>query len=201
MAALHQALQTLGPISYDTVPTSTDELKTFLQQTFAQSQLLIDSVPPPPPDISTPVTARSRANTTTSIASNVSEVSASSARSDPPIADHLALQREWGKPIKLSAKENPLGMAVYKLAGRDGRGAWFARRSVHEGGMGFDKWKAGLQYEFPESLKVQGGPGTGNVRGIGGEKRVERKEVEGVGCMEGLNGTYYKLDYLVLMRA
>ena len=94
-----------------------------------------------------------------------------------------------------------MGMAVYRLAGKDGRGAWFARRSVHEGGMGFDQWKAGLQHEFPESLKVQGGPGTGNVRGIGGEKRVDRKEVEGVGCMEGLNDTQGEMDYHVLIRA
>jgi hypothetical protein len=75
-------------------------------------------------------------------------------------------------------------MSVYKLAGKDGRGAWFARRSVHEG-MGFMKWKLGLQREFPETLEVQGGPGEGNIRGIGGERRVERGVVEGVGCVEG----------------
>ena len=96
----------------------------------------------------------------------------------------MALQKEWGKPIKLGAKENPLGMSVYKTSGKDGRGAWFARRSVHEG-LGFRKWKLGLQQEFPESLASQGGPGDGNIRGIGGERRVERREVEGVGTVEG----------------
>lgn len=94
------------------------------------------------------------------------------------------LQKEWGKPIKLSVKENPLGMAVYKLAGKDGKGAWFARRSVHEG-LGFRKWKLGLQKEFPESLKVQGGPGEGNIRGIGGERVVESISVDGMGQLEG----------------
>ena len=87
----------------------------------------------------------------------------------------------------MAAKDNPMGMAVYKLGGKDGRGAWFARRSVHEG-MSFAKWKLGLQREFPESLAVQGGPGEGNIRGIGGERRVERKAVEGVGSMEGKSG-------------
>ena len=77
-----------------------------------------------------------------------------------------------------------MGIAVYKLGGKDGNGAWFARRSVHEG-LGFKKWKLGLQREFPESLMVQGGPGEGNIRGIGGERRVERRGVEGVGTIEG----------------
>lgn len=75
-------------------------------------------------------------------------------------------------------------MAVFKLAGKDGKGAWFARRSVHEG-MGFKKWVMGLQNEFPESLEVQGAPGEGNIRGIGGERMVERIEVDGVGTIEG----------------
>ena len=77
-----------------------------------------------------------------------------------------------------------MGIAVYKLGGKDGKGAWFARRSVHEG-MGFSRWKAGMQKEFPESMKVQGGPGSGSIRGIGGEKRVESREVKGVGNLEG----------------
>lgn len=77
-----------------------------------------------------------------------------------------------------------MGISVYKLAGKDGKGAWFARRSVHEG-LGFEKWKKGLEREFPETMKVQGGPGVGNIRGIGGERRVEHKVVDGVGKMEG----------------
>lgn len=75
-------------------------------------------------------------------------------------------------------------MSVYKMGGKDGRGAWFARRSVHEG-LGFRKWKLGLQREFPETLEVQGGPGEGNIRGIGGERRVENIVIDGVGSIEG----------------
>lgn len=69
-------------------------------------------------------------------------------------------------------------MSVYKLAGTDGKGAWFARRSVHCG-LGFERWKRALQQEFPETMKVDGGPGVGNIRGIGGERCVECREAGG----------------------
>lgn len=183
MSALHAALKTLSPTDFTTVPTD-DSLKDFLAETFADAQLLVDSIPIPPPADSALPAGRPRSNTTSSIASNASDISASSARTSPPAADVEALQKEWGRPVKLNPKENPLGMSVYKLAGRDGKGAWFARRSVHEG-LGFDKWKLGLEREFPETMKVQGSPGEGNIRGIGGERRVEFKEIPGVGKMEG----------------
>ncbi|OBT60577.1 hypothetical protein VE03_10012 [Pseudogymnoascus sp. 23342-1-I1] len=73
-------------------------------------------------------------------------------------------------------------MSIYKLAGSDGRGAWFARRSIHCG-LGFSRFQRALQLEFPETMKVDGGPGVGNIRGIGGERRVECREAEG-GKME-----------------
>ena len=180
MAALHDALKSLSPTSFSSIPKDESELKTYLQDAFQQAQVLIDSVPLPP----SPDTGRSRANTATSSASSASEISSSPARSDPPRAEHAALQREWGKPVKLTPKENPLGVTVYKLGGKDGKGAWFARRSVHEG-LGFEKWKRGLQREFPKTMEVQGGPGEGNIRGIGAEKRVERHEVKEVGKVEG----------------
>ena len=183
MAALHSALQALGPTLYSAIPHEESSLKDYLQDTFRKCQVIIDSVPPPPTTDLASIT-RARSNTINSNASNVSEISVSSARSEPISPANIMLQKEWGKPIKLSAKENPLGMAVYKLAGKDGKGAWFARRSVHEG-LGFHKWKLGLQKEFPESLKVQGGPGEGNIRGIGGERRVERISVDGTGQVEG----------------
>ena len=126
---------------------------------------------------------RSRSNTTGSAASSASEISLSSARSLPPPPEHAPLQKEWGKPIRLAAKENPLGMSVFKLAGKDGKGSWFARRSVHEG-LGFSKWKKGLEREFPESLEVQGNPGDGNIRGIGGERLVESRTVKGLGKLQ-----------------
>ena len=77
---------------------------------------------------------------------------------------------------------------MFKMAGHDRHGAWFARTSVHEG-LGFSKWKRAMMREFPESLEVEGGPGVGNVRGIGGDKRLEDIEVEGVGKLEGTFAT------------
>ena len=183
MAALHDALQALSPTSFSDIPLEESNLSNYLQEVFATAQLLVDSVPPPPTSLISNST-RSRANTATSVASNVSEISVSSARSDPFIPEHALLQKEWGKAVKLSAKENLMGMGVYKMSGKDGRGAWFARRSVHEG-LGFARWKEALQAEFPDSLKVQGGPGEGKIRGIAGERRVEKREVDGVGSLEG----------------
>lgn len=180
MADLHSALQTLSPTPFSSVPTSTAQAKEFLEDAFLKAQLIIDSVPPPSVEDSL---AANRSRSASNL-SDSSKVSSSSVRSDPLNLSHVLFQKEWGKPIKLAAKDNPLGMGVYKMAGKDGKGAWFARRSVHEG-MGFKKWKLGLQKEFPESMAIQGGPGEGNIRGIGGERRVERIEVRGVGVVEG----------------
>ena len=179
MSALHDALKSLGPINFNDTPLA--DLKSFLCEAFNNGQLLVDSVPIPAPsdDASSPE-GRSRASST---ASSAFEISLSPARSAAPPSNVEGLQKEW-KPIKLKPAENPLGMSVYKLPGKDGKGAWFARRSVHEG-LGFTKWKKGLEREFPETLKSQGGPGDGNIRGIGGEKRLAYKNIEGVGKMEG----------------
>lgn len=99
------------------------------------------------------------------------------------LQQQLLLRREW-KEVKVPAKDNPLGIAVYRLAARDGKGSWFARRSVHHG-LTFDKWQLGLEREFAETLKAHGQQGGGNVRGIGAERRVENRVVPGVGKMEG----------------
>ncbi len=181
MAALHSALLALGPCRFEDVPRSPPELEPYLQDLFQQAQLILESIPIPPPDEK--IETRPPSHTTTSIASNASEISSSSARSSPPIPEYAALQKEWGKPIKFSAKDNPLNMAVYKMGGKDGKGAWFARRSVQEG-LGFAKFKRSLEMEFPESLAVQGAPGEGNVRGIGGDKKVEDISVPGRGRVE-----------------
>ena len=184
MAALHESLKSLSPVAFDSVPADPTELSSFLRKHFSTCQLLIDSVPPPPPPPdSDPYEQRNRSHTTSSTASGVSDILQSALRSELPIAEHEQLQKEWGKPLKLSSKENPLGISVYKLSGKDGKGAWFARRSVHEG-LSFDKWKSGLEKEFPESVDVEGGPGAGKVRGIGGEKLIERLETDR-GTMEG----------------
>lgn len=184
MAALHEALKALSPIDFSNIPI--DHLKPFLSETFRDAQLLIDSIPIPEPseEYLTHLVGRSRSNTVSSIAPSLSDISPSAARPAPPPPDIESLQKQWGKPLRINVKENPLGISVYKLAGKDGKGAWFARRSVHVG-LRFEKWKKGLEMEFPETMKVQGGPGEGNIRGIGGERMVEHKIVDGVGKMEG----------------
>jgi hypothetical protein len=71
------------------------------------------------------------------------------------------------------------------MAAHDRHGAWFARRSVHEG-LPFDRWKLAMQGEFAESLAVTGGPGAGSIRGIGADKVLEKQVVKGLGKMEGM---------------
>jgi hypothetical protein len=92
-----------------------------------------------------------------------------------------SLQREWGKPVNKihNAKDNPFQIPLYKLAGKDGKGAWFARRSVHEG-LGFIRWRSKLKTEFEETLRIRrenegaGRSGGGAIRGVGAEKRLEK---------------------------
>ncbi|KAK6582749.1 hypothetical protein PZA11_005157 [Diplocarpon coronariae] len=178
MAALHDALRSLGPL--DIADTRLDDLNSFLVDAFSKGQLLVDSVPiAAPSEDTSPHEGRSRASPS---ASSASEISPSVARSAPPPPNVEVLQKEW-KQVKMSPRDNPLGMSVYKLGGKDGKGAWFARHSVHEG-LGFTKWRKGLEREFPESMKLKGGPGEGNIRGIGGERRVEYKNIAGVGKLE-----------------
>ncbi|KAK4943149.1 hypothetical protein LTR10_017173 [Elasticomyces elasticus] len=179
MATLHSALKALSPCDFSEVPQQTEELDKYLTDLFSQAQTVVESIPIPDPDPS----HRPRGHTTGSIASVASEVTTSSARAPPPPAEYAALQKEWGKPIKLSAKENPMGISVYKASGKDGKGAWFARRSVHEG-LGFARFKRGFEREFPTSLAVQGAPGEGNIRGIGAETKVEEIVVPNRGKVE-----------------
>ena len=171
MANLHSSLKALAPCKFSDIPEKQEELDPYLADLFFQVQTVVESIPIPDPDPSP--SHRHRSHTTGSIAANdASEMHVSSARSPPPAPEYVALQHEWGKPVKLSAKENPLGIAVYKLSSKDGKGSWFARRSVHEG-LGFSHFKRGFEREFPTSLAVQGKPGEGNIRGIGAETRVE----------------------------
>lgn len=173
MASLHQALSSLGPTDIATVPQDAESLASYLQSTFKAAQTIIDSVPLPSPSES-PAGRR---------LFNDLEISSSSIRSDILDPENDVLRREWGKPLKLNAKDNPLGMSVYKMAGKDGRGAWFARRSIHEG-LHFERWKSGFQREFRETLLAKGAPGEGNVRGIGAERQVLERELDGVGKEE-----------------
>jgi Protein of unknown function (DUF3074) len=180
MAALHSALKGLAPVNFSDIPQDPNELDSYIAELYAQAQTVVESIPIADPDSSD---TRQRAKTVSSIASNASEISASSARSSPPDPQYQALQKEWGKPLKLNKNENQRGISVYKLGGKDGRGAWFARRSVHEG-LAFSRFKKAFETEFPTSLAVQGAPGEGNIRGIGAETRVVTMDVPHRGKVE-----------------
>lgn len=179
MSELHQALESLGPVDWSDVPQ--DNLEGWMKQLFENGELICNSVPPPPGgtdfDQSQPTQSKPNA------AKSAKDIANSEARPVPPHPDHAALQKSWGKPMKLSAKDNPLGISVYKMAAKDRHGAWFARRQVLEG-ISITKTRRAMQREFAESLASTGGPGAGNVRGIGGDRKLEKKDAGKAGRLE-----------------
>lgn len=180
MSQLHKALEALRPKDYDQVPL--DQLEAFLSETLSNAELIANSVPPPPNG--TPYESSRRSRTDPTSATGAADLTVSSVRRPLPSDEHAQLQKAWGKPLKMSAKEAATGISVYKMAGNDRHGAWFARSSVHEG-LGFAKWRRAMIREFPESLEVEGGPGVGSVRGIGGDRRLEDITVDGLGKLAG----------------
>lgn len=183
MSALQEALKTLGPTDFSGIPL--DDLKPLFSSAFSNGQLIVDSVPGSPSSNNSILLHRQTnvGSISSSGALSGSETLAPSAHSLPLQSNLRALQKEW-KPVKLNPKDNPLGLSVYKLDAKDGKGSWFARRSIHEG-LEFENWKRGLEREFFETMKGHSGTGQGNIRGIGAEKRVEYKRLEGAGKMEG----------------
>lgn len=194
--AHHEPLKALGPIDWSEL--SHDDLKPFLTSTFFQAQTVVDSIPTPPSQARLALPGRARSHTDSSI---LPQPSSSPSSPNRPGREHanttanenaaaaaaaaahaVALRKEW-KEVKVPPKDNPMGIAVYKLPAKDGRGAWFARRSLHEG-VAFDKFQLGLEREFAETMRNNTGPGTGNVRGIGAEKRAEHLVCDGVGKAE-----------------
>jgi len=180
MAELHQALEVLGPIDWADVP---QDLGPFMKNLFENGELICNSVPPPPGG--TAYEASKPTQPKPDAAKSAKQVVMSDARPVDPHPDHVALQKSWGKPVKLNAKDNPLGISVYKMAAKDRHGAWFARRQVLEG-VSLTKVRRAMQREFAESLAQTGGAGAGNVRGIGGDRSLDKKEVDDVGKMEAL---------------
>ena len=181
MSRLHEALQALSPRDFSSVPLDND-LNAFMHDVFAQAETIAKSVPIPPggDDFTSSTLSRSEVNG----ANSATEMHASSARPPPPEEEIVELQKAWGKPLKLNQKDNPLGITMYKMAGHDRHGAWFARTCVLEG-LGFSKWRKAMRGEFPTSHAVRGGPGTGSIRGIGADRRLERRVIEGTGALEG----------------
>ncbi|KAH8692837.1 hypothetical protein BGW36DRAFT_302666 [Talaromyces proteolyticus] len=165
MAELHNALSYLGPVSWDTIPISSpDELLKYTQGVFSQASLAIESVPEQTP--STDADSNSGSSSRTSIQQ----------LSEPEFSN---LRKEWGKPLKMNnAKENPLNIPMYKMQGKDGKGAWFARRSVHKG-LPFARWKAKMKVELEETLK-------GRQEELKRGQQTPTMSVRGIGCDEKL---------------
>ncbi|KAF4970202.1 hypothetical protein FSARC_2719 [Fusarium sarcochroum] len=175
----HEPLGSMGPLEWEQVPQ--DNLSEFLTDIISETQTVIESIPAPVKEASN---SGGRARSKTESAASAPEIKRALTlrQKAEAISQAQDLQKEW-KEIKVNAKENPLGINVYKLSSKDGRGAWFARRSVHEG-LPFDDWKKGLAVEFSETMKVQGAPGSGNIRGIGADKRVEDKLIDDDGQLQ-----------------
>lgn len=176
MATHHEPLRALGPIEWDAVPV--DDLQPFMNETFIDAQTIAESVPSP-----TTASAAGAAAAPAGAVFEQAEKSYSQRQSGSSLAVAQQLRKEW-KEIKMNARDNPLNISVYKMAAKDGRGAWFARRSLHHG-LTYESWKTGLEKEFPETLKVQGSPGSGNIRGVGADRHVESRDVEGSGHLSG----------------
>lgn len=172
MVAHHEPLAAMGPVEWNDIPQ--DDINEFLDDIFSETQTVVESIPAPAARvISAASTGRARAKTE-SAAGDIHRAQ-SQRQTAAAITQAQELRKEW-KEVKVNPRENPLGINVYKLGAKDGRGSWFARRSVHQG-LSFDNWKKGLEIEFPETMKVQGSPGSGNIRGIGADKRVEYQDV------------------------
>lgn len=178
MAALHEALQCLKPTSWEEVPQSPEELREYVRDIFKRSRLVAESLPDPPP-----YEHEEQLGVESGTAESGRRVIPSSARVGETDPDVTSLQKQWGKPIKMGgAKDNPLGVHVWKLNPNDNGGQWFGRRSVHEG-LPFSRWQKKLSSEYDETLKVnrkkieKGQIPDNSIRGIGAEEKVEDVEV------------------------
>ncbi|KAI0526225.1 hypothetical protein F5B22DRAFT_641374 [Xylaria bambusicola] len=155
-SSVHETFKALGPVDWEAF--AQEDPTTCMPATFNDAHCLIDSIPAPSESDSLP--------------SQSAEYSQKARE----------LRKEW-KAVKVNPRDNPLELNVYKLPAKDGRGAWFARRSVHSG-QSYKKWKTGIEKEFAESLKVQGQPGDGKIRGLGADKCVADRTVNGYGKIQ-----------------
>ncbi|KAG9254908.1 uncharacterized protein F5Z01DRAFT_680988 [Emericellopsis atlantica] len=179
----HEAFTSLCPVNWADVPK--DDLKPYLNSVFTEASTVVESIPSPTSKASSgsgsAKKGRARSKTDSAVLENDATVPVATSgpgfRPDPATVEQaLKLKDEW-KDVKVNPRENPLGVQVYKLSAKDGKGAWFARRSVHEG-LTFDQWVAGMKREFLESMKVDEGHGSGAIRGLGADQRVENHEID-----------------------
>ncbi|TLS28944.1 hypothetical protein PpBr36_00561 [Pyricularia pennisetigena] len=187
----HEPFKALCPTEWNAIPT--DSLPATLRDIFSHAQTIVDSIPLPQnvakaAHNGAAQQGRARSKTEPSGGTSVALNRTLSPSTTLGCADTAKkLHKEW-REVKTNPRDNPLAINVYKLGAKDGKGTWFARRSVHEG-VSFDKFRLGLEKEFGEGLRARAakpdaGPGAGNVRGIGAERRVEQEIVEGVGKAE-----------------
>lgn len=183
----HDTFKSLSPVDWADIvsQTASDTLPKYLTDIFGQAQTLIDSIPDPPSK--PPATGRARAATdSAAFAPHIANHPREETGGDEQTAGKI--RKEW-KEVKVAAKENPMGINVWKLGSKDGKGAWFARRSIHRE-LGFERWKEGLEREFEETLKRNGEVageeeiGAAKIRGIGAERRVEDVRVDDVARLQ-----------------
>lgn len=184
----HEPFKSLGPIDWAEVTAQADTLPSLLTTTFADAQTLLESIPDLPSSSSSrPAVVTGRARAATDSAAVAPHITTSKGTAGGDEATAAKIKKDW-KEMKVSAKDNPMGIHVWKLSAKDGKGAWFARRSVHRE-LGFERWKEGLEREFEQTLGVKAdNPDdqlVGKIRGIGAEKRVEDTTVEGVARLQG----------------
>lgn len=207
MEALHSALRLLAATDIDDIPADNGELRSYMRHLLANAYLAVESVPPAasasssksqpepvlqlPASISAALASGSGSSLGSGSGSGSDEATAATATSID--IDIGVLQKAWNKPINKvdNAKDNPLRIPVYKLASKDGKGAWFARRSVHTG-LAFERWREKLRDEFAETMRIRerngGSLEGGSVRGIGSERRVEVREVPVKTEINGVDG-------------
>ncbi|KAL0930858.1 uncharacterized protein CTRU02_213593 [Colletotrichum truncatum] len=180
MTPHHEPFKSLAPVTWAAV--TEEDPKAFLANVFSDAQTIINSIPAPEP-VKQATTGRARSQTDPPHpVADLNHAVSQQRQSAAALSLSRDLSKEW-KEVKVNPRDNPLAINVYKLAAKDGKGSWFARRSVHDG-LTYEKWKLGLEREFAESMKVQSGPGAGAIRGIGADKRVVHQVVDGAGKMQ-----------------
>ncbi|KAK3987904.1 hypothetical protein QBC44DRAFT_112723 [Cladorrhinum sp. PSN332] len=139
----HHPFQALAPLAWSTL--TPESLPSLLNDTFTNAQILIDSIPPLPSSSSSSSSHTRNRSQTAPVTCQPSSESLS--------PDVLKLRKDWSALKPMPASSNPHNITVYKLSAKDGKGAWFARRSVHHGRHDFEKWEEALRKEFGETLK------------------------------------------------